>query len=66
MATNLAIDERLLEQAKAVGGFKTKRETVNEALRQMIQRHGRRELSKLFGTIDFDPAYDYKKDRRAR
>lgn len=49
-----------------MGGFKTERETVNEALRQLIQRHRRREFSRLLGTIDFDPSYDYKRDRRAR
>lgn len=66
MATNLAIDDKLLEQAKAVGGYRTKRETVNEALREFIRRRARRELSKLYGSIDYDPAYDYKRDRRVR
>jgi Arc/MetJ family transcription regulator len=66
MATNLAIDGKLLDRAKAVGGHKTKRETVNQALREYIQRHARRRLSELYGTIDYDPNYDYKRERRAR
>ncbi|HEV8132980.1 MAG TPA: type II toxin-antitoxin system VapB family antitoxin [Acidobacteriota bacterium] len=66
MPTNLAIDDKLLEQAKNVGGYKTKRETVNEALREFIQRRQRVELAKLFGKVDYDPRYDYKKERRRR
>jgi len=64
--TNLAIDDALLGQALAVGGFKTKRETVNEALREFVARRQRAELVKLFGTIAYDPSYDYKKERRRR
>jgi len=66
MATNLAIDDRLLSKALRVGGFGTKRATVNEALREFIQRRQRVDLVKLFGTIDYDTKYNYKKDRRAR
>ncbi|HVF60498.1 MAG TPA: type II toxin-antitoxin system VapB family antitoxin [Thermoanaerobaculia bacterium] len=66
MATNLAIDDELLDQALSVGGFKTKRETVNQALREFIARRHRLELVDLFGKVDYDPSYDYKKERRAR
>lgn len=66
MPTNLAIDDRLLERALTIGGFRTKRETVNEALREFIQRRQRLELVKLFGKVDYDPRYDYKKERRRR
>jgi len=66
MPTNLAIDDQLLEQALTVGGYRTKRETVNEALREFIQRRQRLELVKLFGKVDYDPRYDYKKERRSR
>ena len=66
MPTNLAIDDELLEQALTVGGYRTKRETVNEALREFIQRRQRLELVKLFGKVDYDPKYDYKAERRSR
>lgn len=66
MATNLAIDDRLLNKALHVGGFTTKRETVNEALREFIQRRQRAELVGLFGTIHYDPRYQHRRDRRAR
>lgn len=66
MPTNLAIDDQLLDQARSVGGYRTKRETVNEALREFIQRRQRLELAKLAGKIGYDPNYDYKRERRAR
>ena len=66
MPTNLDIDDRLLEAALRIGGRRTKRETVNEALREFIQRRQRTELVKLFDTVEYDPAYDYKKERRRR
>ena len=42
MATNLAIDEKLLEKALRGGGHRTKRATVNEALEEYVKRRGRR------------------------
>jgi Arc/MetJ family transcription regulator len=66
MPTNLAIDEALLERALIVGGYPSKRQTVNQALREFVQRRQRIELTKLFGKIDYDPRYDYKKERRRR
>jgi Arc/MetJ family transcription regulator len=66
MATNLAIDENLLEQARKIGGFKTKKETVNEALRELIQRRKQEDVIRIFGTVDYDSNYDYKKLRNRR
>ena len=64
MATNLGIDEKLLEKAKRIGGKRTKRETVNEALSEYIARRDRRRLLELFGKLDWDPSYDYKRERQ--
>ena len=66
MPTNLAIDDGLLDQALSVGGYRTKRETVNEALREFIQKRKRLELLKLVGKVEYDPRYDYKQERRGR
>lgn len=66
MPTNLAIDDKLLTQAVRVGGHRTKRATVNEALHEYIQRRRRLRALRAFGTIDFDPAYDYKRARGKR
>jgi Arc/MetJ family transcription regulator len=63
MANNLDIDDLLLTEALNIGGYKTKRETVNQALKEFIQRRKAKEIIKSFGTIDFDPSYDYKAGR---
>ena len=66
MPSNLAIDDELLEEALRVGGHKTKKATVTEALREYILRRKQAGVIDLFGKIDFDPKYDYKKQRRRR
>ncbi len=66
MATNLALDERLLEEALRVGGKSTKKETVTEALQEYIARRKQASIVELFGTVGYDPKYDYKKQRRRR
>ena len=64
MATNLAIDDRLLEEALKVGGHRTKKDTVTEALEEYIQRRKQARILELFGKVDFDPKYDHKRQRR--
>ena len=64
MATNLAIDDRLIEEARQVGGHRTKKAAVTEALQEYIRRRRQLEITGLFGQIDYDPRYDYKAQRR--
>ncbi len=66
MATNLAIDPDLLDKALAVGGEKTKKATVNRALREFIARREQERLLDLFGKLDWDDDYDYKRERSRR
>jgi hypothetical protein len=66
MPTNLAIDDRLIEAARKIGHHKTKKDAVTAALSEYISHRKRLQLLSLFGTIDFDPAYDYKSERRKR
>ena len=66
MATNLAIDEKLLDEALRVGGHPTKKATVNEALLEYIQRRKQGRIVALFGQIEIDPNYDHKKQRRRK
>lgn len=63
MATNLNIDELLLEEALSLSGKRTKRETVNEALAEYIQRRKQKEIIGLFGSLEFDSDYNYKNKR---
>jgi Arc/MetJ family transcription regulator len=64
MATNLTIDDQLIEQAVKLSGHKTKKAAVTEALQEYINRRKQARILKLFGKIDIDPKYDYKRARR--
>jgi hypothetical protein len=63
MATNLAIDDKLIIEAQSIGGNKTKKAAVTEALKEYIQRRKQLQITSLFGKIDYDPNYEYKKTR---
>ena len=64
MATNLAIDDRLLNEALRVGGQRTKKDTVTQALQEYVQRRKQAQILDLFGKVDFDAKYNYKQQRR--
>ncbi len=66
MATNLNIDDRLIEEVRRIGKFKTKKEAVTSVLEDYIRRRKQSRIVELFGTIDYDPSYDYKAARRRR
>ena len=63
MATNLAIDNELLHEALVISGLKTKKDTVNLALKEFIDKRKQLEIIDIFGKMDPDPDYDYKKGR---
>lgn len=64
MATNLALDDRLIETARQIGGHKTKKEAVTTALKEYVQYRRQLRILQSAGTIDYDPDYDYKAERR--
>lgn len=64
MATNLAIDDGLIEEARQVGHHLTKKAAVTAALNEYIQRRKQVEILSLFGTVSFDLNYDYKRVRQ--
>jgi Arc/MetJ family transcription regulator len=66
VATNLALDPELLDRALAVSGEKSKKAAVTKALKEFIARREQRRLAELFGTLEWDPRYDYKAGRRRR
>lgn len=63
MATNLHLDDRLIREAMTLGKHPTKKAAVTQALTDYIRRLRQQRILKLFGTIEFDPEYDYKKQR---
>jgi len=64
MATNLSIDTNLLDEALVISGLPTKKDTVNQALTEFVQRRKQREVTTLFGSLPQDADYDYKKGRK--
>jgi len=64
MATNLAIDDKLIIQAQKAAGLKTKKDTVTLALKEFIARRKQEEILDLFGSIEYNSDYDYKKLRK--
>jgi Arc/MetJ family transcription regulator len=63
MATNLAIDPDLIDRALAVSGEQTKRAAVTKALQEFIARREQKRVLELFGALEWDPGYDYKRER---
>jgi hypothetical protein len=64
MATNLALNDRLIKDAVKLGGHKTKRAAVTAALEEYIKSKKRLGILEMFGQVDFDPFWDYKAARR--
>jgi len=61
MRTNIEIDDKIMQKAMQSGGFKTKRETVEAALKMLaVRRVSYQKLLGLAGKVEFDAAYDYK------
>ena len=63
MATNLALDDSLIEEARQLGGQRTKKDVVTQALQEYVQRRKQLKLIEMFGTVDFDETWDAKVQR---
>jgi Arc/MetJ family transcription regulator len=63
MATNLALDPKLLDQVLELSGEPTKKAAVTLALKEFIARREQRKLAELFGKLEWDHSYDYKSER---
>ncbi|MDB4384641.1 type II toxin-antitoxin system VapB family antitoxin [Opitutaceae bacterium] len=64
MATNIELNQPLLAKAMKLGGAKTKKSAVNEALEEYVQRREQLKVTELFGNVEFDKSYDYKAQRK--
>jgi hypothetical protein len=63
MATNLDIDPRLIDQALAVSGERTKKAAVTRALQEFIARRRQKRVLELMGQLEWDDSFDYKAER---
>ena len=66
MATNLALDPKLIDRALKVSGEKTKKAAVTRALQEFIARRSQKQLIELMGKLQWDDSYDYKAERSRR
>jgi Arc/MetJ family transcription regulator len=66
VATNLQIDDKLILKAVRLGRHRTKREAVSTALVEYIHALEQEKILSMFGRVDYEPEYDYKKQRRQR
>ncbi len=66
MRTTLDIDKSLLEEAVERLGTRTKRQTVETALREAIASRKRQELRGLLGSFDLDLTRDDLERMRAQ
>jgi hypothetical protein len=64
VATNLQIDDRLINKALKLGGHPTKKSAVTQALVDYIHHLEQEKITSLFGSVDYDPKFDYKKQRK--
>ena len=62
--TNLALDDRLIDEARRVGGHATKKDAVTAALEEYVARRKQLAILDLFGTVDFSKKYDASESRR--
>lgn len=64
MPTNLALDDQLIEEARKVGGHPTKKAAVTNALKEYILRRKQKKVLDLFGALEWEAPYNYKKIRK--
>ena len=64
MRTNIVLDDETVKTAFRYSKAKTKKELINEALKELITSRQRLDLRDLRGKVEFSSDYDYKKIRR--
>ena len=66
MATNLSIDPALIDEVLALSGEKTKRAAVTQALEEYVARRRQKRHLDLMGKLEWEPGFDYKRERSRR
>ena len=62
--TNIDIDDELIAQAMQSLGLKTKKATVEEALRRVVQLEKQKGILELFGTVRWEGDLDEMREGR--
>ena len=66
MRTNIVLDDNLVNEAFSLTGVRTKRELVHMALKELVRRYRKRDLTELAGKIRLRDDFDHKAMRRIR
>ena len=66
MRTNIVLDDSLVKEALKVSHVKTKKELVNQALKEFVENRKRLNLMDLFGKIEFAKNYNHKTLREGK
>lgn len=62
--TRITVDSELVETARRLGRHASHDEAAGAALREYVERRDQLKILPLFGTIAYDPGYDYKLERK--
>ncbi len=60
MRTNIVLDDKLVAEAFKYSDATTKRDLVNQALKDFVVRHKRKNMLELVGKVNIADGYDYK------
>jgi Arc/MetJ family transcription regulator len=60
MRTNIEIDDDLMAEAMAAAGTRTKRDTVERGLRELVRQRSRALLQDLRGKVEFWPDFEVR------
>jgi hypothetical protein len=63
MQITLDLDDTLIQAAMSLNPNSTLEKAIESALTFYIQQQQRLKIVELFGAIDYDPDYDYKRQR---
>jgi len=63
MVITVRLDEQVVTKAVELGKHPTKKAAVTEALQEYIEHQQQRDIFDMFGTVEYDPNYDYKEQR---
>ena len=63
MASNLALDPKLLERALKVSGERTKKAAVTKSLEEFVARRSQKKMLDLMGSLEWDDTKNYKAER---
>ena len=63
MRANIVLDDDLMRKAFALTGIHSKRELIHTALRELIRKRTKKDITDLTGKIQLQEDFDHKKLR---